>query len=74
MVDVVSVRNLVKTFPIKDGYVRAVNDISFNVKKGEIFGLLGVNGAGKSTTLNILSGLITPDSGKVKIFGKEFSN
>jgi len=50
----------------------AVDRVSFNIKKGEIFGLLGVNGAGKSTTINILSGLIIPDSGEVEIFNKNF--
>ena len=70
--DVIQVRNLVKTFPSKEGKLIAVNNNSFNVKKGEIFGLLGVNGAGKSTTLNILSGLTTPDSGTIAIFGKDF--
>ena len=69
--DVIQVRNLVKTFPTKEGPLTAVNNISFNIRKGEIFGLLGVNGAGKSTTLNILSGLITPDSGTIAIFGKD---
>ena len=41
----------------------AVNDISFNVHKGEIYGLLGPNGAGKTTTLRMLATLIKPDSG-----------
>ncbi len=71
--DTIQVRNLVKTFPAKEGKITAVNNISFSVKKGEIFGLLGVNGAGKSTTLNILSGLLTPDSGSITIFGKDIS-
>ncbi|PIN73657.1 ABC transporter ATP-binding protein [Candidatus Woesearchaeota archaeon CG10_big_fil_rev_8_21_14_0_10_45_16] len=66
--DTVVVKNLKKTFP----GVTAVNNISFSVKKGEIFGLLGVNGAGKSTTINILTGLLRPDSGKITIFGKDF--
>ncbi len=70
--DTVIVKNLVKNFPIKGGVVHAVNHISFSIKKGEIFGLLGVNGAGKSTTINILSGLTLPDDGEVKIFGKDF--
>jgi ABC-2 type transport system ATP-binding protein len=62
------VNNLVKTF----GKTTAVDNLSFSIKKGEIFGLLGVNGAGKSTTINILSGLLTPDSGKIEMFGKDF--
>jgi len=71
--DTLSVKNLVKTFPAKKGRVTAVDNISFNVKKGEFFGLLGVNGAGKSTTTNILSGLMTADSGQINIFGKDFA-
>lgn len=70
--DDIVVKNLVKNFPIKGGVVRAVKGVSFSIKKGEIFGLLGVNGAGKSTIINILSGLTLPDEGKVNIFGKDF--
>ncbi len=70
--DALAVKNLVKTFPSKNGVIKAVDDISFSIKKGEIFGLLGVNGAGKSTTINILSGLMTADSGQISIFGKDF--
>ncbi|MCL2143731.1 MAG: ABC transporter ATP-binding protein [Methanomassiliicoccaceae archaeon] len=47
----------------------AVDDISFSVKKGEIFGLLGPNGAGKTTTIKMLATLLIPDSGKVRILG-----
>lgn len=61
-----------KRFPVKGGSLAAVNDVSFSIKKGEIFGLLGVNGAGKSTTINILSGLTLPDSGTIHILGKDF--
>lgn len=67
----IEVKNLVKTFETKQGVVRAVNNISFSVKKGEIFGLLGQNGAGKTTTLNILNGLLSMDSGSIKILGKD---
>ena len=66
------VKNLKKMFSSGRRTIKAVDNVSFSIKKGEIFGLLGVNGAGKSTTINILSGLTTPDSGKVTIFGKEF--
>jgi ABC-2 type transport system ATP-binding protein len=50
---------------------KAVDDISFSVKKGEIFGLLGPNGAGKTTTIKMLSTLLIPDSGVVKILGMD---
>lgn len=51
------------------GNILALDDISFNIKKGEIFGLLGPNGAGKSTTVNILNTLLKPDSGEIFIDG-----
>jgi len=50
--------------------VLAVNDLSFAVKRGDVFGFLGPNGAGKSTTIRMILSLITPTSGSIKIFGK----
>ena len=50
-------------------YVKAVNDISFEIKKGEIVGYIGPNGAGKSTTIKMLSGILTPSSGNICIDG-----
>lgn len=70
----IEVKNLVKTFESKGKKFRAVNNVSFNVKKGEIFGLLGPNGAGKTTTLNILNGLLTKDSGTVKLLGYDLGD
>ncbi|MEM6884345.1 MAG: ABC transporter ATP-binding protein [Verrucomicrobiota bacterium] len=65
---VVEIRNLEKTFA---GQL-AINGVSFHVKRGEIFGLLGANGAGKTTAISILLGLITPDAGSsVKVFGHD---
>ncbi len=52
------------------GSVTAVQDLSFEVQTGEIMGLLGLNGAGKSTTLYMLTGLVAPTSGSVSLFGK----
>ena len=63
--DVISVSHLVKAF----GSFRAVDDISFNVKKGEIFGFLGANGAGKTTAMHILTGLNQPTSGTGTVCG-----
>lgn len=63
--EIISVRNLVKKF---DGFT-AVDDISFSVKKGEIFAFLGPNGAGKSTTIKILTTLLAPSSGEILIDG-----
>src|SRR3989338_8946404 len=67
----IDVSNLVKTFREKGRIIKAVDNISFSVRKGEIFGLLGPNGAGKSTTINILTGLLEKDSGTVRILGFE---
>ena len=64
---IVQISNLQKSF--KD--VKAVDDISFSVKEGELFAFLGVNGAGKSTTINIISGILNKDSGKVIICGED---
>jgi ABC-2 type transport system ATP-binding protein len=61
----IEVKNLTKTF---NNFV-AVDDVSFNVKKGEIFGLLGPNGAGKSTTIRMLSTLSRPTKGTATISG-----
>jgi ABC-2 type transport system ATP-binding protein len=63
--NIIEVKNLTKTF----GKFTAVDDISFEVKKGEIFGLLGPNGAGKSTTLRMLSTLSRPTKGTATIGG-----
>jgi ABC-2 type transport system ATP-binding protein len=63
--DIIEVKNLVKSF---NGF-QAVDDISFNVKKGEVFGFLGPNGAGKSTTIRMLSTLLRPTSGSAKVSG-----
>ena len=63
---VVSVKNLVKKYKNH----AAVDDLSFSVKKGEILGLLGPNGSGKTTTINCILSLLDFDSGDIKIFGK----
>jgi ABC-2 type transport system ATP-binding protein len=47
--------------------IKAVDDISFDVKEGEIFGFLGPNGAGKTTTISMVAGLLKPDAGKIRI-------
>lgn len=67
--DVIVVENMVKAF----GSFRAVNDISFRVHRGEIFGFLGANGAGKTTAMHILSGLNQPTSGKATVAGFDVS-
>ena len=47
----------------------AVDDVTFEIRRGEIFGLLGHNGAGKSTTINMLTGLVLPSTGKMEVGG-----
>ena len=54
-------------FNRKYEYIKAIDDISFSIKKGEIVGYIGPNGAGKSTTIKILSGILVPDNGSVII-------
>jgi ABC-2 type transport system ATP-binding protein len=61
----IEVENLTKKF----GTFTAVNNISFSVKKGEIFGFLGANGAGKTTAMKMMCGLLLPTSGNAKIAG-----
>ena len=65
--NVIEISNLCKEF----GDVKAVNDLSFSVKRGELFAFLGVNGAGKSTTINIMCGQLSKDSGSIIIDGKD---
>src|SRR4051812_50119715 len=59
------IRNIAKSFP----GVRALDDVSFTLRHGEVLTLAGENGAGKSTLLGILGGSLTPDSGSVSIDG-----
>src|SRR5271168_3859403 len=65
MSPVIEVRQLHKRY----GETVAVDDISFDVQRGEIFGILGPNGAGKTTTVECAEGLRRPDGGTVRVFG-----
>lgn len=67
MENIIKIENLNKSF----GDVKAVHNLSFCVKEGELFAFLGVNGAGKSTTINIICGQLFKDGGKVVINGKD---
>lgn len=69
--NIVEVKNLQKVYGRGKNSVTALKGISFTVARGEIFGILGVNGAGKSTTLNILIGLLSPTAGRIRIFDKD---
>jgi len=65
---IIRVRDLSKRYISVDrGVVRAVDKISFDVKEGEIFGIIGVSGAGKTTTSKILMGILPPTSGEVEV-------
>lgn len=69
MSDVICVDGLIKEY----AGIKVVDGVSFSVNKGEIYGLLGRNGAGKTTIMKILLGLANPTSGKVSILGKDMS-
>lgn len=62
--NIIRIEHISKIFKTGNGSVTAVDDVSFNVKRGEIFGLLGPNGAGKSTLIRILTTLMKPSSGR----------
>lgn len=64
------IKNISRLTSNKAGSVYALNDISFNIIKGEIFGVYGANGAGKTTLIKILSGLLYPDTGSLIINGR----
>ena len=63
----------VKDLSVSYGAIRAVRSISFEIKAGEIVTLIGANGAGKSTVLNTLSGLIKPDTGSIVFSGENIA-
>ncbi|MBQ2922572.1 MAG: ATP-binding cassette domain-containing protein [Tyzzerella sp.] len=65
MKDMITIQNLTKNY----GKNRGVEDVTFSVREGEIFGFLGPNGAGKSTTIRSMLGLIKYDQGEIRING-----
>lgn len=67
MTHTIDVRNIVKTF----GATRALDGVTLQVEKGQVHGFLGPNGAGKSTTMRVLLGLLRPDSGTIRLFGRD---
>ena len=70
MDSILEVKNIEKTYP-NNGF--KLNKINFNVPKGSIVGIIGENGSGKTTTLNLILGLKSKDGGSAKIFGREFN-
>ena len=71
MTNAITIEHVNKVY---DGKVTALKDVSFNVEEGEVFGLVGPDGAGKSTLFNILTTLLLPDSGKISLLGMDVIN
>ena len=69
MNEILKITNVSKSF----GKIKAVDDISFKVKKGEMFAYLGVNGAGKSTTISMICGTLSMDSGNILVCGEDIN-
>lgn len=69
MQEIIKVSGLYKSF----GKLQAVNNLSFTVLQGDVYGFLGQNGAGKSTTIRMLLTLIKPDSGSIHLFQKDLN-
>lgn len=69
METIIEVRNLTKVFVSRRTKVTAVEDVSFDIFRGEIFGMIGPNGAGKSTTFAMITTLIKPTGGSIKVAG-----
>src|SRR6187401_1525617 len=63
----VALQNIIKTYD--SGKIKGVNDVSFSVEKGELFGLIGPDGAGKTSIFRILTTLLPPDSGAATVIG-----
>lgn len=61
----------VENLSVHYGMIQAVRDVSFEVNEGEVVSLIGANGAGKTTILRTLSGLVRPSAGKIQFLGKE---
>jgi len=66
---VIEIRNLTKTYFLRDRELDAVSDVSLDIASGTVFGFLGPNGAGKTTTMKMLVGLAFPDAGSIRMFG-----
>lgn len=67
---VIQIKNVSKSFKTPAGEIQVLQDISFDVKKGDVFCVIGPNGIGKSTLLNMISGIMEPDTGTITINSK----
>lgn len=70
----IELQNISKLYKTKNGEITAVNNVSLTIQQGEIFGIIGYSGAGKSTMIRLLNGLEKPSSGKVLVNGQEISS
>ena len=70
---IIEASHLTKCFPTKSGPVYALKDVSFSVRQGEIYGVIGLSGAGKSTLVRCLNLLERPSSGRVVVNGKDLT-
>ena len=66
---VLTVKNVTKNF----GGIRAVIDVSFDLRENEVLGLIGPNGSGKTTMMNLISGALKPTSGEISLYNREIS-
>ena len=69
MMNAIAVNNIVKTYGEKKEIIKALDDISFNVEKGELFGIIGPDGAGKTSLFRILTTLLLADAGTATVDG-----
>jgi D-methionine transport system ATP-binding protein len=69
----ISIKDVQKVFPSKQGQLKAVDDVNLEIKEGEIFGVIGYSGAGKSTLIRMLNGLELPTAGSVTVAGRVIS-
>jgi D-methionine transport system ATP-binding protein len=69
----ISIQNVRKIFPSKNGDLKAVDDVNLEIKEGEVFGVIGYSGAGKSTLIRMLNGLEIPTEGSVTVAGRVIS-
>ena len=72
--DALAARSLSKTYIAHTGTVRALDSVDLTIRKGQLFGFLGRNGAGKTTFIKIASGLLLPSSGQIQLFGLDVIN
>ena len=73
IIDMIKLKNIVKTYDTPNGSVHALKDINLEIKRGEIYGIIGLSGAGKSTLVRCINMLERPTSGSVIVNGKDLT-